>query len=448
MDTVKRLILFRIATIIITSALFVASGCANINTVSRTTSLPESESGGVAIHLDAQQRLVLYSAGKYCAEPSPDALQAYASALGFGRKDASSLGTGQQSYAGSIGLRTQSITIMRDALYRMCEAYNNKVLGDVMVATLLGRSQDLTAVILAIEQLTGAVAANQIILTGNTDVNASANLVANDEALASAKDTLTKREAAVKKATTIRDEASEALGKARDKEEAARTALKNATAGNSASETNKAKKGLSLAQKDTQEAEKKLEQAEADLNTSKEQLESAKRVVETIQMAMDTAVTSVVSKTSGAGQFSVIQPRKQLSDNATEAIADAVQSMVSEVFDKNYTIEACMALLTSKGDDVDRFSSVKESCIELINEGIQSEIKTLRISSEYGPTAESTCIRNNLRNDESLQNKIEVWLEGLNIHFSVGYFLDSNNPVLVDLRKGAINHFKLKCEGG
>ena len=152
-----------VAKVIVASMLVFATGCANINTIGRTTPLPKANDRGVAIHLDAQQRLVLYSGQRYCAESSPDALQAYASALGLAgtqpSQGATSLAAGQQSHAASIGLRTQSITIMRDALYRMCEAYNNGILGDVMVATLLGRSQDLTAVILAVEQLTGAVAA-------------------------------------------------------------------------------------------------------------------------------------------------------------------------------------------------------------------------------------------------------------------------------------------------
>ena len=111
------------------------TGCsvADFNTVGRKTILSKGEEG-VAIHLDAQQRLVLHNAKRFCAEPSPDALQAYAASLGLSGTDpakgAASLSGAQQSIAGGIGLRTQSITILRDALYRMCEAYNNGVLGD------------------------------------------------------------------------------------------------------------------------------------------------------------------------------------------------------------------------------------------------------------------------------------------------------------------------------
>ena len=441
----------KLATLIILSTLTVATGCADFDTVARTTSLPKTNTGGVAIHLDAQQRLVIYSAQKYCAEPSPDALQAYASALSLGRsvpsQDATSLAFGQQSIAGSIGLRTQSITIMRDALYRMCEAYNNGVLGDVMVATLLGRSQDLTAVILAVEQLTGAVAAKQVILTGTTSPNASASLVANDQALVAAQDNVTKRGAAVEEATTKRDEANTALSAARTNEEAENVAFKAAKAEvpPDAAKVTAAESKLTRAQEGRREAEEDLQRAKADLETKKDNLDNAKQVVETIKAAMDAALTNVAANTSGSGQFSVVQPRKQLSDNATKEIATAVQSMVSKVLDKSYTVESCMALLTSRNltsTQGDRLVPVVDLCIQLVEKGIETEI--LRISSDYVPTAETACIRKNMIVDNMLRGGIATWLRYTKKQrASVGFFLDSHT--FADMRKEAITHFNLEC---
>ena len=148
----------------------VAVGCANLNTVARTTALPVNDQAGVAIHLDAQQRVVMHHADKYCAEPSPDGLQAYTAALGLSGFRPSqtqhdpAVESGQRTSAANIGLRTQSITLMRDALYRLCEAYHNGAVNETTLAMLLKRSLDQTAAILAIEQLTGAVVANQLIL--------------------------------------------------------------------------------------------------------------------------------------------------------------------------------------------------------------------------------------------------------------------------------------------
>ena len=161
------------------------SGCANLNTISRSKTLPKD---GKVIHLDIQQRLLIAnSAGAYCAEPSPDGLAAFAAALGVSASNPTSsalsvAGSGN-SNAASIGLRSQTITVMRDAMYRVCEAYNNGFIGKAQVPTLISRSQDLTAVILAVEQLTGPLTAQQVALTGATDASASASLVAIAEQL-------------------------------------------------------------------------------------------------------------------------------------------------------------------------------------------------------------------------------------------------------------------------
>lgn len=155
------------------------AGCANLNTVDRAS----THATGTAVHLDAPQRLAFLSTtGKVCAEPSPDSLQAYASSLGvgFGRSAAESLSIAQalSASSGSIGLRTQSITLMRDALYRVCEMYYSGALTEQQAAHLLQRSQDLTLAVLAIEQLTGAVTAQQVMLTSESSANAAAT--AND----------------------------------------------------------------------------------------------------------------------------------------------------------------------------------------------------------------------------------------------------------------------------
>ena len=147
-----------------------------------------------------------------------------------------------------------------------------------MVATLLGRSQDLTAVILAIEQLTGAVAANQVSLTGTTSADASANLVANEQALVNAQEKVTKREAAEEEATTKREEANTALGTANTNKEAADATLRAAKAKNpqDAGEITTADSKHKRAQESRQKAEEELKRAEADLKTKKDQLENAK----------------------------------------------------------------------------------------------------------------------------------------------------------------------------
>lgn len=115
--------------------LALCAGCANLNTNSRTTTLPLE---GKAMHLQAAQRLAYTdSAGRICAEPVPDTTSP----------------TG-------IGQTTQQVTLLRDTLYRICEASHNGVLAKGDAARLIERTQDVTLGLLAIEQLTGVFGAD------------------------------------------------------------------------------------------------------------------------------------------------------------------------------------------------------------------------------------------------------------------------------------------------
>jgi hypothetical protein len=185
----------------IASIAILIAGCANFNTIDRSTDLP---GGGKAIHLDAPQRLVFTnSTGDVCAEPSPDALQAYAASFNGSGKTASGveaqLAAAFSETSGSIGLRTQAITLMRDALYRICEAHHNNAIGELDTVLLMERSQDLTLGILAIEQLTGAVVARQVTLSAGPNASAAKNANDTSAALdAAQKDESTKKDALTK----------------------------------------------------------------------------------------------------------------------------------------------------------------------------------------------------------------------------------------------------------
>ena len=189
-----------------TSALLALSACANLNTIHRTTDLPND---GKAIHLDAAQRVIhVTKDGKACAEPTPDALQSYASAFGgtlSAGPDGASISNALRANAASVGLHSQSITLMRQQLFNICEYAQNKWLNDADVMLLMERSQDLTLGILAIEQLTGAVVARQPVLSDHADVAAVAKqrLQASQDALA----TQAKLDLAIKKEQSMQTNA-------------------------------------------------------------------------------------------------------------------------------------------------------------------------------------------------------------------------------------------------
>ena len=294
----------------------------------------------------------------------------------------------------------------------------------------------LTAVILAVEQLTGAVAANQVVVTGTTGAHASANLVANDQALAAAMETVKKREGAVEEAEQELKNSNEALGAAKTNAESAQSKLEAANAlpddnadkekqvGDAQSEFNRATEAL-------KEAEENHKRAEADLQTRQDQLENVKQVVETIEAAQDAALTNAAATTTGSGQFNVVQPRKELSPEATREIASAVHGLVTKVLDKSYAADSCMALLTSSSDDAARrvvlrneLEPVIKLCIDLVAKGVEKAITIESTFDDSGTDPTIELLGKAVDENEGLPDRIVDWMKENSINAAL------NNLVL------------------
>lgn len=136
------------------SFIFVVTSCASLTHFNSKKEL----SGQSAVFVDAKQRGV-YSVSKVdadgnfiwkgvCAEPSPDAISALASALGLDINvaDKGTLGVSNSlsEGVGTLGVRTAAIAALRDIMYRNCEAYalGGKLLNasKTLVLTLSWRS--------------------------------------------------------------------------------------------------------------------------------------------------------------------------------------------------------------------------------------------------------------------------------------------------------------------
>ena len=108
---------------------------------------------------DEGERMVL------CAEPSPDALSATSGAGNAGYGGAT-LGVQVATTAAYVGLRTQTIQLLRDAMYRLCEATLNEQISKGQYMELFKALEDDMITLLAIEQLTGAVRAPPVVIYG------------------------------------------------------------------------------------------------------------------------------------------------------------------------------------------------------------------------------------------------------------------------------------------
>ncbi len=126
--------------------------------------------------VDAKQRFVISvkKNGKQivCAEPSPDALVAIAQAASaqgaLAGKGSVGVSFSSSESAASMGIRTATIQLLRDALYRACEAYLNGAVDEFGYGLILSSIDDVMVSLMGIEGLTGMQRAAQVALGGET----------------------------------------------------------------------------------------------------------------------------------------------------------------------------------------------------------------------------------------------------------------------------------------
>lgn len=346
---------------------FTAVGCANYHSINRETSLPSKEDANYsflhtsskAVHLDIKQRVVISKDGGpsgddiVCAEPSPDALSAFASAAGGG---ANVQGYGNAAAAlvlseaaSSVGLRTQSITLMRDALYRICEAYYNGQLTRADVKLLLTRTQDMTAAVVSIEQLTGAVVAQQAALGGSAASSATATMLANAEALAQARALEKKYTEELAAAKTAQDEAVKDKSEFDARYNAKKDAEKNALE----------------AEKTTTEA--KVAEAANIVKLKEQQLADIQKARAAIELQQDSSIATASASTTSTAALSGGSTGHKMDKEVAQAISAAVAAIVQIVVTKSYAPDQCMGLLIGESQFDEKLpEQLRDACLKLI----------------------------------------------------------------------------------
>jgi len=319
------------------------AGCANFGSIERRTDLPAngSDPSGKAIHLDIQQRLAIAKKEKrddqevsfLCAEPSPDALSSFASSLGAGgslsgRGSASAAQAFSQA-AASVGLRTQSITLMRDASYRICEAYYNNMLTPSDVKVLLSRAQDLTAAVVSIEQLTGAIVAQQAVLGGGASASSGATMLSNAEALAKTKELETKAEESLAKAEKDLEEAK-----------ARRSDAPDPAADDLNDEERKAR------QENVVRLDDEVQRAKTLVELRSEQVEVIRKTRAAIAQQLDSSITLASASATSSGSLHGGSTVSKFDKETAEAVSKAVETISIAMLEQTYVVEECMAMLS------------------------------------------------------------------------------------------------------
>jgi len=151
------------------SAFALVSGCGYFNTIHRKATLGDTE----VLSVDAKQRFLLYGrippgdaqaapADRFatCAEPSPDTFSSLTAELAGqlrpGTPDGASIEGALEETVRNIGRRTQTIQILRDGYYRLCEAYLNGAIDESGYRDTLSYVDGAIVAVLGIDILGGA----------------------------------------------------------------------------------------------------------------------------------------------------------------------------------------------------------------------------------------------------------------------------------------------------
>lgn len=151
-----------------------------------------------------------------CAEPSPDVALAVAQSLGVGLSVLWGGGQGAVSGSGAstegigqLGERTQAIQLLRDQMYRACEAYANGAITGTTYNLIMSRNNDAMVTLMIAGVAGGEFGRSGLAIGGSASSEASASVTSLLEVIAAA------------------DKAAEELAQAETAEEAAETNLEN-----------------------------------------------------------------------------------------------------------------------------------------------------------------------------------------------------------------------------
>ena len=153
-------------------AALMLTGCsANFRSIYRAYKV-DSDAPTTTVLIDAKQRAIISMPNPkndtnpkndanrvafVCAEPSPDALSVVSAAFAAGSRSTESehiLAGAITETAKQLGRRNATIQLLRDGLYRQCEAYMNGLIGPIAYESIANKYVNAMVVLLAIEEIT------------------------------------------------------------------------------------------------------------------------------------------------------------------------------------------------------------------------------------------------------------------------------------------------------
>lgn len=339
--------------VLLTSAtLLLISGCANLNTVHRSLNLG-NDSKSKAVAIDGYQQPIFSQLRNkdndgtenpdyfiVCPNPPVEAISASnlsaaltngfkagQSAAGAGATNDTQAALVSAVAAASIGLRTNSTTLLSYNATANCLAYMGGATKDRKFMELARRNQHITLAILAIEQLTGVAQAGQASMTtGGSSATGAENLAplqtALDNAQKEANSAKTKQADAAadrEKALKDLDEKSKTRKAAEGKQaELIKAKAEQEKIDAAAADVKEAQKAEDLSRDSLSAATRNLAAAGLEVKRTDDLVRNAQTTVELAQRAVRAQASSSAQVGAGAG------PRA----SATEAVAQAVVDII------------------------------------------------------------------------------------------------------------------------
>ena len=417
-------------------------GCANLNSVHHQFGTPyvTGQAQGKAISVDVKQRFLEMSLDPatvkadgaprvpswiMCAEPSPDALASYSGSFAgnaqlqlpteSGAKDiAAAMAAAFAEQAAAFGLRTQSITLLRDSAFRLCEGFMNKSLEPRQFEILHRRLQNVMVATLAIEQITGYARPTVTTIGSSASASAAGHAQQALKDLDKAqKDQSSKEEAA--------DSAHAATEKAKGEADKAKKNLDDAKTAATAAATQATKDAQSVVDAQTalnaipatppSDQRKAAESAVAKATATSTASDAAKTAADkkvTENTEAKATADATATKASNAADVAdkavadskantklaeeALEAARELAANAigttaqfntpsapapvSKEIADTVAYIVQLAVDRDYTKDTCLDYLVGHIGAFD--PQVKDVCVQLMNaitEGVKNDAK-------------------------------------------------------------------------
>lgn len=361
------------------------SGCAYFTTYKSDLGTPQT---GVSV--DIKQRMLLINkktdgAGnttgqRFCAEPSPDALASLGASLGAsnvtGGGNTTQISAALSESAAFVGLRTQSIQLMRDAMYRACEAYMSEAINSDDYLFLQRRFQAQVVGLLAIEQLTGAIAAQPVTVHNNAAASAGGGANAEADRLADARKKLAEQQVKV-------DESNAAVVEAQTKYDGLDTKVAPLS-GKKDSELTEAER---TTRTEFESSTKALKAAKSDAALQTNLIPIYKEAVSVAEEDFKAAKGRTSASASGFSSTPIAISARPVSDAAVEKVADSVTKIVSTVFSGAFNDEAgrCLRkLYLAKESEWDRIAKI---CSALSEQDYQNSVAEALAAANQKPGA-------------------------------------------------------------